>query len=500
MAKYNSVPLGQAGTGSAFILGDDSASKIFNRNAANLTAVNQQRKIDAQKQAQLLAKSYRDNILAASDGKLFAQQLGEIEQRHLKQGMDYRGQGFDIYNPDPNDPKQLAASAQYMADRRQIENLRSYRKGIEDRYKVNSDLLAKAPAGEYDPTTIQAMNDFVSKGNIQDIYANGETLPELSKRFNISTALKGIKAPTFERQQTKNGIIIDEKYIDRDEAENTVLGTLSNNPSGLAELSKVTQGIPVNQLRNLPESYDKIRADIVSDAKGDPNVKVSLAANGIKIGTPAFDKWVDDRAKNLHSIKRNFDSFLDNGVAQISGGVAQFSKKKAEMTEYQKRSLALRAQTQRRLASGKTTENIDVIPSAKNFYTLPDKDNDNKQKLVATVEDYIPVNPVSIGMGQVQNAYDIQSGKNVILPAKGSLEVIGAGHWPVKGGGKELRVIVTDKDGNEYAINERHVPVQTKAKKEYRAVIDKLKGTKTSTPIKGKTYAGIDANGNPIFK
>lgn len=360
MADYNSVPLGQAGTGAAFILGDDNASKIFNRNLSNITAVNQQNELRKQQQAQLLAKSYRDNLLAASSGKLFAQQLGEIEQKHLKQGMDYRGQGWDIYNPDPNDQNQIQAATQYMADRRQIENLRAYRKGIEDRFNKNSEKLAGAKAGDYDPESIKAMNDFVANGNIVDIYNSGQQLPEISQAFKISEALKGIKAPTFETMATKNGIITNEKYIDPDDAEKTVISTLSNSPAGLAQLNKVTQGLPINEVRRMPKTHDAIKKDILKDAGGDPRIKTALAASGIKIGTPAFTKWADTEAQRLYRIKSEFDGLVQNGVNQISNGVATFKKRKSEMTPYQRESLALRRQAAARANGGQINPQLDA--------------------------------------------------------------------------------------------------------------------------------------------
>lgn len=361
MAKYNSVPLGQAGTGSAFILGQDTASTNFNRNLNAQRTVDEQRRLEAERKAQLLAKSYRDNLLAASDGKLFAKQLGELEQKHLAQGMQYRGQGFDIYNPDPNDKKQLDAANQYMGDRRTIENLRAYRKGIEDNYKTNSLNLSKGKVGEYNQQDVDAMNKFVGEGNLLDYYNSGATLPQLRKNFNLSESLKGIKAPTFEKQETKNGVISDIKYIDKEDAENTVLGVLGNTIGGQEELARVTQGLPINEVRRLPNKLEDIKKTILQDANGDPNLKTALAENQVKIGTPAFDKWADKEAKRLYDIKKNFNSLLEGGVSQISAGANLFDKKKNEMTEYQRQQLALARQRENRIASAEGKADDDVL-------------------------------------------------------------------------------------------------------------------------------------------
>lgn len=106
-------------------------------------------------------------------------------------------------------------------------------------------------------------------------------------------------------------------------------------------------------------------------------------------------------------------------------------------------------------------------PIKKEFYTAPDQNN--RQKKVFDVENFVSVNPTAIGLPQVQNVYDVQQGKNVNLPATASVEITGIGHIPVEGGKKQLRVFLTDKDGAEYSMIEEEVPAKTRADKGYQA-------------------------------
>lgn len=325
MADYNTVPLGQAGTGAAFTLGENRALPIFQQQIEKGIT---QRELEAQK----IAKSYRDNLLAASDGKLFAKELGALEQKHVEQGVEYRRQGFDIYNPDPNNAYQMKAYQQYMADRRQIQNLQSYRKGIEDDFNKGAELLSKEVEGVYDPEIVAERNRLVSEGSLVDLYNKGERLPALQKRFNASTALTGIKAPTVKEVQVVNGLRETKEYVDEKEARKTVLSTILSSPAGQSHLAKITKGIPLQELEALPNKLDDIKNRVNEEYAGYPDGLAYLAEKGIKVDTPQYEEFITKQAKQLYDAKRELNNLVDNGVNKISQGIKRVNDVRPDFT------------------------------------------------------------------------------------------------------------------------------------------------------------------------
>lgn len=354
MAKYNSVPLGQAGTGSAYVLGENTALPVFQRDI-------ERQRLKREEQAQNIAKSYRDNILKASSGQLFSRELGDLEQKHIQQGYEFAKQGWDVYNPNPNNKAQMDAAAKYAEDRRTIENLRAYRKGIEDNFNEGNAILSRAVEGEYDPNIIAERNRMVSQGSLVDLYNRGATLPQLSKRFNPQAILKGVTAPTILEKETKNGMIVENKYLDKPTAENVVLSTIANQPSGINYLNNITGGLPFEEIQRMPNTLEEIKSRIVEDYVGSPENLALLAANQIKVGTPQFDALVNEKSQQVYAAKKNLNSFIDSGVNQISKGLNLQVKKTPEISAAQKQSLKnaeIRlAQSAERLRMAKTRFN-----------------------------------------------------------------------------------------------------------------------------------------------
>jgi|SRR5215217_913242 len=341
MATYNTVPLGQAGTGSAFRLGENRALPLFQQDV-------ERQRLEREAQAQKLAKSWRDNALAASKGQLFASELGKIEQDHIQKGYQLRQQGIDPYNPDVNNPAAFKQSQDYMTERRDIENKRAYRDGLEARYKDYMTTLSKATEGEYDPATVSEINKVVSEGSLNDLYNRGATLPQLQKRFNLRNELKGIQAPIISTTKTVNGNIETDQYVDKNQARQVVLSTIANNPAGQAALLKATGGLPVQEVMSLPETKELIRARLNEDYTGHPQLVEQLALNQIRVGSDRYNKLLDEQVDKAYEAKKGLNSLVNDGVSQISQGVKTIDSTKPEMTEAERRRLGLAEQANAR--------------------------------------------------------------------------------------------------------------------------------------------------------
>lgn len=152
----NPVPLGQAGTGEAFIL---PASRSLHEFLGAVAANRKQAEIDAAaKQRQVAAgnKSYDDNALKILPGQLYGSEMNGLIQQHIDQGAKYRQQGFDIYHPDPTNTSQVKASEGYLRDRATLEQLMNFRKAKDEEFvKLQSELNDPDKVAKYDPDTVK---------------------------------------------------------------------------------------------------------------------------------------------------------------------------------------------------------------------------------------------------------------------------------------------------------------------------------------------------------
>src|SRR5690606_10766143 len=88
-------------------------------------------------EAQKLANSWRQNMLSASSGRLWSDEIAKIEQDHVMKGEQLMAQGVDPYSS--TDPR----AVQYRQERMQVENMQNFRKGMEAEYKAINDVVRR---------------------------------------------------------------------------------------------------------------------------------------------------------------------------------------------------------------------------------------------------------------------------------------------------------------------------------------------------------------------
>jgi hypothetical protein len=258
---YNSVPLGEAGTGAAYILpqGSQAADRLldtidYNQKIDQLNAANKQ------KQAQDLAKSYKENAFKAANGTLFNNELMALQQKHIQQGSDYAKQGIDIYNPNPNDPQQMAAHDQYMSDRAHLYNMQDVRKQLQDHLLEQDKKVAESPAGQFDPVAIQNMHDFYTKNKLRDIIDKGLQAPYVSEAFNPETTVLSKAEPVMTPENTivtKSGHkIVSKQFMPQATARNGA-NLYASTPGGQQYIQQKT-GLTPQQAQGLPDNLDDI--------------------------------------------------------------------------------------------------------------------------------------------------------------------------------------------------------------------------------------------------
>lgn len=194
MAKYNRVPSGQAGTGEAFILPESKALQGLIDNVdynRKMGLLNVKARNDYQNKVN---KDYMDNQLKVKSGILYQDELNNAAQQWTDKGAQYRAQGFNVYNPNPNNPQEVAAASEFMKEKAQIEGMSQTR----DLYQKNfTDQQAAYQKGGFDDDSYAAFQDFYKTNKLADLYQGGVTPPTLMKQFDTQGFMKNIAAPTI---------------------------------------------------------------------------------------------------------------------------------------------------------------------------------------------------------------------------------------------------------------------------------------------------------------
>jgi hypothetical protein len=321
MAKYvNTVPQGRAGTGNAVIYGDNPVASQYANQLSSLRERERQQALLQQREAERLAKSFRDNQLAASEGRLWADQVGKIEQDHIQKGIELKQRGIDPYGSSKD-------ALDYQRERRQVQSQQGYRKAQEAQYNALIKGIQAKGVENFEPEDIAQLNKFVSEGKLSDAYSGNLQLPTVRERFSPNTLLKDVKAITQNDVDVNGNIKSDKKFIDTKATQEAIIGRLNSDPRGQQFLNKITGGIPVQQVMSIPKTLEANRNDIIKEYQGNPQLRQKLATDAGIIGEGAeFDKWVNEMAKVRSNARNSFDNQMENFVANASQGVQLWDK------------------------------------------------------------------------------------------------------------------------------------------------------------------------------
>lgn len=502
MAKTwnNTVPRGIEGTGAATIYGANPVAAQFGNQLSQFRERERQNELLKQQEAQRVAKVFRDNQLAASSGRLWADQVGKAEQEHLDKGIKLMQQGINPY--ESLDPRAL----DYQRERRNVQSLQGYRKAQEDQYNALIKSIQAKGVDKFEPEDIARLNQFASSGSLRDAYEGNYQLPQVRERFSPNTLLKDVRAITQNDVDVNGNIKSDRKFLDKKSTQEAIVGRLSSDPRGQQFLNTLTNGIPVQEMLNIPKTYEANKNEVIKEYEGNPQLRQQLARDGI-LGesSPKFNQWVDEVAKIRTQAKNNFDNQMDNFIASSAQGLqlwdretpdysARNQQRADERLNIAYKNLALREAEKKAEVSPEDYE-VERIELRTSPTYKDGKEVSGSSKLAATLDKSVKVRSVAFPSTQIKSAFDVSIGKNVPLESKNDLKLARIGYTTVKGGGKELKAVVVDSDNNEYILDEREIPIDIRKGKAYGAARQALGSAPSVKPkeqskikIKGKDY------------
>ena len=524
----NSVPLGEAGTGSAFLLGESqAANRYLQEQDYQRRLAEQQRQRDAQQ----LAQDWQRNALKVEGGLYWNNEFNKRINDHIQKGIQLRNMGVNPYgyNTDPNAQK---AQEEYVLESAALERDMGSRKTLEGELKKRFELL-KANPDKYDPQSIAELNNVVS-GDFRNALNSG--LPNLQERYNPLSVVQKVTPSQSTTERVVGNQRIKSTGINKAETLNSIQSALAADPQSQRWVSQLTGGYTIPQLQRIPNTLEGIKTSITRQYDGNPVLREELAKQGITNKNSAqYRDFVNAEANKLFGAKQRWNDELENlyqtqygKVKSVDSVINDFS---AQNQEYRRRADA-RAQTRfnergqgdvnndefyvndfmDRVFSGArgeqagagSGEQLGSILDGKGFqttWTLPN----GKVKRGATyhVETLVDGQNKPTGRIRIITApKTIETGSKDKY-GKPETKTIPSKHIVIDGNKEaqdrsKLNSFLKEVTDGSLGLKESQIRTNQAS--------GKIKGTqpnKTSNKqvsLKGKTFGGIDANGNPIWK
>lgn len=275
----NTVPLGEAGTGAAYILPQSQAiANIGNYIDSNAAA---QAKARAQQiaQAQATAAAWQKNQLNIKGGTLFQPEINSRAAKVMQMGINLQKAGV---NPNlvSTDPKTQQMVDDYHTQKNALLSDVDVRDQIVKQSAENEKLLAESPAGTYDPSSVDAYHQYISgQTPLSQITGKGLTMPALRKSFDLNKFTKDIPTVPVETTSVDRNGNEQHLILPNSAAHQQLASTaIDNSPEAQADISNKT-GVPYGLIPNTTDA-SAIKQTLDNHYRSAPNIP-SLAAQGI---------------------------------------------------------------------------------------------------------------------------------------------------------------------------------------------------------------------------
>lgn len=328
MTDLNTVPLGQAGTGAAYILpqGSEAAdrflqnqdynTRVAQENIDNKTKQAQLQRAADLKAAQVQAQSYKENAFKAKNGTLYNNELMALQQKHIQQGSQYAQQGIDIYNPNPSDPEQMSAHDQYMSDRAKLYDMQDVRDQLSKHLLEQDQKVSTSPTGTFDSDSIAGLHDFYQKNSLSDIVNKGLQAPYVQEAFdpekNVLSKVEPVMTP--ETEYVKNGHRITSTQFKPRETAANVANMYQSIPGGDKYIQKQT-GLSSADAKQLPDTLQDISDFNDQQLRNTSAGQQAVVNAGItSYSDPRYAELLQQKSAADFQAKQKYNAVIQEGV------------------------------------------------------------------------------------------------------------------------------------------------------------------------------------------
>lgn len=322
MANYNSVPLGRAGTGAAYVLGESQAANQLLGDLDYNQKVQQQNELLKRQHAQQLASDWTQNQLKIKGGSLWESELQKDAADVIDLGTRLRQMNVNPYRPNPNDPIQVQASEMFLNKKRLVEAKADFRDQQQKILMDEMSLPSKQAEGYYDPESIAEINSYPSKVTLNEAFSNGYMTPRLRRSFQEGEFLGKIKPTPRETKTVVNGIETKELQADMPRTRQVVISNYINDPQAKAYLER-NIGVPIEKIPGidplLPDTSDFKTLEEANDQiyRSSPFIP-QLAQMGIKYDTQEYDDFLNKISRQQSQAYKQFNNYIDDRTKEVA--------------------------------------------------------------------------------------------------------------------------------------------------------------------------------------
>lgn len=419
--EYNSVPLGQAGTGAAFVLGQSQAAQNVAKNVLYNRKIEQQNALLKQKQAQQIANDWKTNSLKV-DGSLYWQpEFNKRYQQHLDEGIKLRQMGINPWNYNANDPNQVEASSKYLLDRQRILADTDTRKAKETVINNQFKEYAKNP-NDYEPESFQDLNQYISKPYSE---VSDAPIPQLRKAFDPSKEIIPRLDPiTFQTSKIIGNNKVEENKVLEDPTKNNIENLFKESNGGNRYLKRMT-GLTVSEAKYIPNTFDENKVDLFKQYKGNPILREDIAREyGITGEGEALNELINTQATQRLQSKQAYNSVIDQYYGLAKAKANEFLKQNPDYAS-RRMQLSEEAAARSRTRFNERNSGSDGVGTAQSI-TIPY----NNGKSNVQLNEYVPI---SLSKKNFAGSpyIDLKTGKEGgKLPSSSDYEVVGVGNAP----------------------------------------------------------------------
>lgn len=350
MAKTynNTVPLGQAGTGAAYVLGDSDAANALIQNNQYNAAIAQKNALLRQQQAEQLSKDWQRNALKVEAGQYWQNDFNSRFQNHLKKGVELRGMGINPYDANPNDPVQSKIAEDYLLERQQIESDMGARQ-LRERAIADQFKLLNSTPDAFEPESIQELNNYV---NLPFSEANKIDVPVLRPSFDPNKEIVPKLDPvTMQTSEVIGNTKIEENRV-LEEPTKRNIETLFKGSQGGERYLKRTTGLTTSEAKDIPNTFAENRQSLIKEYRGNPKFREEIAKEqGLTKESPELDVYLNSLAQERTQQKQQYNSVIDNYLNLARAKANEFVKQNPDFT------LEDQAMSRERLALARESNN-----------------------------------------------------------------------------------------------------------------------------------------------
>lgn len=351
----NTVPLGQVGTGAAYVLGPNMALQQW---MGAVQQDNQQRQVerrDAKRQQQANFRDFNQRMAQFQpSSSMYRDDVNELLSQHMQKGAALMAQGKNPYNPNYNDPEAIRESQEFLKEENNIKVVQSV---IADTAKQRDAYLKEwnDDKNAFDYESYLRIQNFEQENSIADLIEGRAQIPGLERSFDMGSFVKSnvptpsVQIQDYERDEKGKiklnpdgtSVLRSENQPDIEKITDNVM-TAFQSGSGRNYLNRKlreagVQGDATGLIGSTDE--DEVRQQLDewyrSPAPGNPAGELIYEGRIPALDTPEYERFLDDSVREQLRAERAAFPVLNQAVQRAVGAVDPKMSMKANF-DYQK--------------------------------------------------------------------------------------------------------------------------------------------------------------------